>query len=88
MPDTDVIAMLPRIKAGKFKTRIIVLTASEHTGEHALAVKYGASGIVTKQEACQLLTKEHSHSPRRSTSARFPAAVSISRRAASGQGER
>ena len=57
MPGTDVIAMLPRIKAGKFKTRIIVLTASEHTGEHALAVKYGASGIVTKQEACQLLTK-------------------------------
>ena len=57
MPGTDVIAMLPRIKAGKFKTRVIVLTASEHTGEHALAMKYGASGIVTKQQASAVLTK-------------------------------
>ena len=57
MPGVDVIATLPRIKAGQFKTRIIVLTASEHTGEHALAIKYGASGIVTKQQASELLTK-------------------------------
>ena len=57
MPGVDVIATLPRIKAGHFKTRIIVLTASEHTGEHALAIKYGASGIVTKQQASELLTK-------------------------------
>ncbi len=57
MPGLDVIATLPRIKAGQFKTRIIVLTASEHTGEHALAIKYGASGIVTKQQASELLTK-------------------------------
>ncbi len=57
MPGTDVIAILPRIKAGEFKTKIIVLTASEHTGEHALAMKYGASGIVTKQVASELLSK-------------------------------
>ncbi len=57
MPGMDVIDMLPRIKAGKFKTSVIVLTASEHTGEHVLAMKYGASGIVTKQQASEVLTK-------------------------------
>ena len=57
MPGMDLTATLPGIKAGNFKTRIIVLTASEHTGEHALAIKHGAAGIVTKQEASELLTK-------------------------------
>ena len=57
MPGSDVIATLARIKAGEFKTRTIVLTASEHTGEHALAIKNGASGIVTKQQASESLIR-------------------------------
>ena len=57
MPGMDLTATLPGIKAGEFKTRIIVLTASEHTGEHALAIKNGASGIVTKQQASESLIR-------------------------------
>jgi DNA-binding NarL/FixJ family response regulator len=57
MPGIDGLALLQRIQTQKFKTRIIVLTASEDESEYVQAMKYGTSGIVLKQTATELLIK-------------------------------
>lgn len=57
MPGLDGISLLQRIHNQKFKTKIIVLTASDDEGEYVQAMKYGTSGIVLKQTATELLIK-------------------------------
>ena len=57
MPGADGLTVLQRIQANKLKTKIIVLTASEDENEYVQAIKYGASGIVLKQTATELLIK-------------------------------
>jgi DNA-binding NarL/FixJ family response regulator len=57
MPGADGLTVLQRIQSNKLKTKIIVVTASEDEGEYVQAIKYGASGIVLKQTATELLIK-------------------------------
>ncbi len=57
MPGADGLTLLQCIQTNKLKTKIIVLTASEDEGEYAQAIKYGASGIVLKKTATELLIK-------------------------------
>lgn len=57
MPNLDGLSLLQRIQTQKFKTKIIVLTASDDEGEYVQAMKYGTSGIVLKQTATDLLIK-------------------------------
>ena len=57
MPGADGLTVLQRIQANKLKTKIIVLTASEDENEYVQAIKCGASGIVLKQTATELLIK-------------------------------
>jgi len=57
MPGLDGLSLLQRIQNQKFKTKIIVLTASDDEGEYVQAMKYGTSGIVLKQTATDLLIK-------------------------------
>jgi DNA-binding NarL/FixJ family response regulator len=57
MPGADGLTVLQRIQSKKLKTKIIVVTASEDEGEYVQAIKYGASGIVLKQTATELLIK-------------------------------
>ena len=57
MPGADGLTVLQRIQGKKLKTRIIVLTASEDEDEYVRAIKCGASGIVLKQTATDLLIK-------------------------------
>ena len=49
--------MLQRVRANHFDTKIIVLTASEDEDDYVKAIKCGASGIVLKQTATDLLIK-------------------------------
>jgi DNA-binding NarL/FixJ family response regulator len=57
MPGLDGLATLQRLQAGKNKTRVIVLTASDDKNEFVQAMKLGTSGIVLKQTATELLIK-------------------------------
>jgi len=57
MPGVDGLTLLQLIQTDKLKTKIIVLTASEDEGEYVQAIKCGASGIVLKQTATELLIK-------------------------------
>jgi DNA-binding NarL/FixJ family response regulator len=57
MPGADGLTVLQRIQTNKVKTKVIVLTASEDEDEYAHAIKCGASGIVLKQTATELLIK-------------------------------
>jgi two-component system, NarL family, nitrate/nitrite response regulator NarL len=57
MPNLDGLSLLQRLQNQKFKTKIIVLTASDDEGEYVQAMKYGTSGIVLKQTATDLLIK-------------------------------
>ena len=57
MPGADGLTLLQRIQTKKLKTKIIVLTASEDEDEYVQAIKCGASGIVLKQTATELLIK-------------------------------
>ena len=57
MPGLDGLSVLQRLQAQKYKTKIIVLTASDDEGEYVQAMKYGTSGIVLKQTATDLLIK-------------------------------
>ena len=57
MPGLDGLATLQRLQAEKNKTRVIVLTASNDKNEFVQAMKLGASGIVLKQTATELLIK-------------------------------
>jgi DNA-binding NarL/FixJ family response regulator len=55
MPGADGLTLLQNIRTNKIETKIIVLTASEDEVEYIQAVKYGASGIVLKKTATELL---------------------------------
>src|SRR5262245_4686246 len=55
MPGLDGLATLQRLQIAKIKTRVIVLTASDDKNEFVQAMKLGASGIVLKQTATELL---------------------------------
>jgi len=57
MPGLDGLGVLQRIQNQKYKTKIIVLTASDDEGEYVQAMKYGTCGIVLKQTATDLLIK-------------------------------
>ena len=57
MPGLDGLSVLQRIQNQKLKTKVIVLTASDDEGEYVQAMKFGASGIVLKQNATELLIK-------------------------------
>ena len=57
MPGLDGLATLQRLQITKNKTRVIVLTASDDKNEFVHAMKLGASGIVLKQTATELLIK-------------------------------
>jgi DNA-binding NarL/FixJ family response regulator len=57
MPLLDGLATLQKLQAGKTKTRIIVLTASDDKNEFVQAMKFGTSGIVLKQTATEQLIK-------------------------------
>ena len=57
MPGADGLTVLQRVRANKLDTKIIVLTASEDEDEYVKAIKCGASGIVLKQTATDLLIK-------------------------------
>jgi DNA-binding NarL/FixJ family response regulator len=55
MPGLDGFATLQRLQIAKYKTRVIVLTASDDINEFVQAMKLGASGIVSKQTTTELL---------------------------------
>ena len=55
MPGLDGLSVLQRIRGERFKTKVVVLTASEDESSHILALKYGASGIVGKNMATDFL---------------------------------
>jgi DNA-binding NarL/FixJ family response regulator len=57
MPGLDGLATLQRLQIAKYKTRVIVLTASNDRSEFVQAMKLGTSGIVLKQTATELLIK-------------------------------
>jgi DNA-binding NarL/FixJ family response regulator len=57
MPGLDGLATLRRLQIAKYKTRVIVLTASDDKNEFVQAMKLGTSGIVLKQTATELLIK-------------------------------
>src|SRR5213075_2867771 len=57
MPGMDGLATLQRLQIAKYKTRVIVLTASDDTNEFVQAMKLGTCGIVLKQTATELLIK-------------------------------
>src|SRR3954468_14796397 len=57
MPGLDGLATLQRLQIAKNKTRVIVLTASDDMNKFVQAMKLGASGIVLKQTATELLIK-------------------------------
>src|SRR5437899_4337509 len=57
MPGLDGLATLQRLQIAKYKTRVIVLTASDDKNEFVQAMKLGTSGIVLKQTATELLIK-------------------------------
>jgi len=57
MPGLDGLGTLQRLQAGKNKTRVIVLTASDDKNEFVQAMRLGTSGIVLKQTATELLIK-------------------------------
>jgi len=57
MPRLDGLSVLQRLRSYHFKTKTIVLTASEDQAQYTLAIKYGAAGIVAKKEATGLLVK-------------------------------
>ena len=56
MPGLDGHTTLCRLRTETFSTKIIVLTASEDQDQHVRAVGYGASAVVLKQMATELLT--------------------------------
>lgn len=55
MPGLDGLATLHRVQRRQWKTRIIVLTASEDERDYAQAIQLGASGFVLKQQATEVL---------------------------------
>jgi two-component system, NarL family, nitrate/nitrite response regulator NarL len=55
MPGADGMATLQQLQSTKSKTRVIVLTASDDKNELVQAMKLGASGIVLKQTATELV---------------------------------
>ena len=55
MPGLDGLSVLQRIRTERFKTNVLVLTASEDERSHILAMKYGAGGIVRKNMATGFL---------------------------------
>ena len=57
MPQRDGIAALNGVDHDQLKTKVIVLTASEDPSQHLDAMKQGASGIVLKQSATNLLAE-------------------------------
>src|SRR6476620_2228364 len=57
MPGLDGLATLQRLQIAKYKTRVIVLTASDDKNEFVQAMKLGTSGIGLKQTATELLFK-------------------------------
>src|SRR6516165_9506161 len=57
MPGMDGLATLQRLQITKNKTWVIVLTASDNENEFVQAMKLGASGIVLKQTATELLIR-------------------------------
>lgn len=57
MPGLDGLATLQKLQSGRYKTRVIVLTASEDKNEFVQAMKLGTAGIVLKQSATELLIK-------------------------------
>ncbi len=57
MPELDGLATLRLLQGRRFKTRILVLTASEDRGKHIQAVKLGACGVVLKHANTDLLIK-------------------------------
>ena len=56
MPGLDGHTTLCRLRAETFHTKIIVLTASQDEEQHVRAVGNGASAVVLKQMATELLT--------------------------------
>jgi two-component system, NarL family, nitrate/nitrite response regulator NarL len=57
MPGLDGLATLQKLQSVRNRTRVIVLTASDDKNEFVQAMKLGASGIVLKQTATELLIK-------------------------------
>jgi two-component system, NarL family, nitrate/nitrite response regulator NarL len=57
MPGLDGLSALQRLQNSRFKTKVIVLTASEDKNQFVQAMKFGTSGIVLKQTATELLIK-------------------------------
>jgi DNA-binding NarL/FixJ family response regulator len=57
MPGLDGLAAMQSLQSKRYKTKIIVLTASDDTGDYVQAMRFGAGGIVLKQTATQLLVK-------------------------------
>jgi DNA-binding NarL/FixJ family response regulator len=57
MPGIDGLSALQRLQNSKYRTKVIVLTASEDKNQFVQAMKFGTSGIVLKQTATDLLIK-------------------------------
>ncbi len=57
MPTLDGLGTLRLLHGRRFKTRIIVLTASDDRSKHIQAVKLGACGVVLKHSTTDLLIK-------------------------------
>src|SRR6476469_1894378 len=57
MPGLDGLATLQRLQIAKYKTRVIVLTASDDKNEFVYSMNMATTGIVLKQTATELLLK-------------------------------
>lgn len=55
MPGVDGLSLLRRLSSTNVKTSVILLTATDDTQIHVLALKYGASGVVVKGRASEYL---------------------------------
>ena len=57
MPGLDGLEALRQLRSKKSNAKVIVLTAVDDEDMHVRAVRYGASGVVVKQTATELLIK-------------------------------
>src|SRR5438874_2135180 len=53
----DSLEFLPQLTTAAPEARVIVLTGLRDSDEHRRAIRLGASGIVLKDQACELLIK-------------------------------
>ena len=57
MPDLDGLGALRQLRSRKSNAKVIVLTAVDDEDMYVRAIRYGASGVVVKQTASDLLIK-------------------------------